>query len=265
MTTSTQRGLAISGVTLGHGRKPVIADLTLPLLRPGTVTALIGPNGAGKSTLLRGLAGLGELTGSVRLDGQELVGRPRSERAARLGYMPQSLPPGISLSVLESVVSALRASPSKTLEAPHGNHVSRAHQALAEIGIADLGNRELAELSGGQRQMAGLAQAIARRPEVLLLDEPTSALDLRYQTLVMNQVARLARGHGMVVIVVMHDIALAARYADQVAVLWRGGLHAFGTPAAAITSAMLGVVYEVVARVETCSRGSLQIAIDQAM
>ncbi|WP_236783690.1 ABC transporter ATP-binding protein [Azospirillum humicireducens] len=279
MDQGMSSGLVVEGVSLGYGRTPIIRDLTLPALRPGTLTALIGPNGAGKSTLLRGLAGLGDLTGSVRLDGEDLLRLPRSERARRLGFMPQSLPPPISLSVLESVVGSLRAVPARDTGAragtargsaeasppTAGDPLRRAYATLAEIGIADLANRELSALSGGQRQLAGLAQAVARRPGVLMLDEPTSALDLRHQTVVMREVARLTREHGMVTIVVMHDIALAARHADQVAVLRGGALQAFGTPREAITARLLAEVYDIEARVETCSRGSLQIIVDHAL
>lgn len=266
MEPAGKNELIISDVTLGYGRVPVIRHFSLPPLRRGSLTALIGPNAAGKSTLLRGLAGLGDITGSVRLDGQELIGRPRAERAARLGYMPQTLPSGIGLSVLETVVGALRASPpaNTRTESPSAAPIQRAYEALAEIGIAELANRSLSALSGGQRQMASLAQVVVRRPEVLLLDEPTSALDLRYQALVMKQAVRLARQHGMIVLIVLHDIALAAQYADQIAILHQGALHDFGTPANVVTSAMLAAVYEVEARVEHCTKGTLQIIVDQA-
>ncbi|WP_042443863.1 ABC transporter ATP-binding protein [Azospirillum sp. B510] len=262
-------GLAVEGVSLGYGRTPIIQHLTLPTLRQGTLTALIGPNGAGKSTLLRGLAGLGELSGRVRLDGADLLRLPRAERARLLGFMPQSLPPPIGLSVLESVVGSLRAVPQRpgggASSAVAGDPVRRAYATLADIGIAELANRELSALSGGQRQLASLAQAVARRPAVLMLDEPTSALDLRHQTVVMREVAHLTREHGMVTIVVMHDIALAARHADRVAVLRGGALQAFGSPREAITARLLAEVYDIEARVETCSRGSLQIIVDQAL
>ncbi|WP_042691033.1 ABC transporter ATP-binding protein [Azospirillum sp. B506] len=265
MDQDISSGLVVEGVSLGYGRTPIIRDLTLPALRRGTLTALIGPNGAGKSTLLRGLAGLGNLTGSVRLDGEELHRLPRAERAMLLGFMPQSLPPPISLSVLESVVGSLRAGTGASSHSRAGDPVRRAYATLADIGIAELANRELSALSGGQRQLASLAQAVARRPAVLMLDEPTSALDLRHQTVVMREVARLTREHGLVTIVVMHDIALAARHADQIAVLRGGALRAFGIPREAITARLLADVYDIDARVETCSRGSLQIIVDHAL
>jgi iron complex transport system ATP-binding protein len=256
-------GLSATQIAIGYGSKPVIHDLTLPALAHGTLTALIGPNAAGKSTLLRGLAGLEPMQGTLHLDGDDLAKVPRQARAKRIAYMPQALPPAIALTVLEAVVGALRASAANG-DGGTRSHLRRAYEVLESIGIADLAMRALAELSGGQRQLASLAQAIVRAPEVLLLDEPTSALDLRYQMRVMDCALGLARERNMIVVAVLHDIGLAARYADQVAVLSGGRLVGFGPPAEAITSAMLAEIYGVRARVGTCELGTLQIIVDGA-
>jgi iron complex transport system ATP-binding protein len=253
-------GLDIAHVAIAYGRKPVIHDLTLPPLERGTLTALIGPNAAGKSTFLRGVAGLEPMTGTLRLDGGDLAALSRQARARRVGYMPQAVPQGIALSVLEAVVGALHASTGSSAS----DHLRRAYNVLESIGIAALAMQSMAELSGGQRQLASLAQAIVRDPDILLLDEPTSALDLRHQTMVMDCATALARTHNMIVVAVLHDIGLAARYADQVAVLSEGRLAGFGKPEDAITSAMLAEIYGVRARVGTCELGTLQIIVDGA-
>jgi iron complex transport system ATP-binding protein len=257
-------GLEASHIAVGYGGKPVIHDLTLPPLARGSITALIGPNAAGKSTLLRGLAGLEPMQGTLHLDGADLAAASRRERAKRIAYMPQALPPAIALTVLEAVVGALRAAAANGDAAHAQDHLRRAYDVLDNIGIADLAMRSLTELSGGQRQLASLAQAIVRAPEVLLLDEPTSALDLRYQMRVMDCAKALARERNMIVVAVLHDIGLAARYADQVAVLNAGRLVGFGSPSEAITSDMLAEIYGVRARVGTCELGTLHIIVDGA-
>jgi iron complex transport system ATP-binding protein len=257
-------GLKASHTAIGYGGKPVIHNLTLPPLARGSITALIGPNAAGKSTLLRGLAGLEPMRGTLHLDGADLAATSRRERARRIAYMPQALPPPIALTVLETVVGALRAAVANGDAAHAQDHLRRAYDVLDNIGIADLAMRSLTELSGGQRQLASLAQAIVRAPDVLLLDEPTSALDLRYQMRVMDCALGLARERNMIVVAVLHDISLAARYADQVAVLSGGRLVGFGAPSDAITSEMLAEIYGVRARVGTCELGTLQIIVDGA-
>ena len=264
--TSAQ-ALALSDVSIAYGRRTVIDALSLPPLAPGTLTALIGPNAAGKSTLLRGIAGLCPVRGRVLLGAQDLAQLAPAERSRRMTYMPQTLPPAIGLSVVETVISALRASSpvASAVADSRAAYVDPAFDALERLGIGALAMRSLAELSGGQRQLASLAQAIARRPQVLLLDEPTSALDLRYQVRVLSSVRQLVREHGLVGVVVLHDIGLAARFADSVAVLHDGRVAAFGTPEQAITSGMLARAWQVSARVERCSRGLLQVIVDDTL
>ncbi|MEZ2295175.1 ABC transporter ATP-binding protein [Variovorax sp. RCC_210] len=264
--TRTQ-ALALSDVSIAYGRRTVIDALNLPPLAPGTLTALIGPNAAGKSTLLRGIAGLCPVRGRVLLGAQDLAQLAPAERSRRMTYMPQTLPPAIGLSVVETVISALRASSpvASAMADSRAAYVDQAFDALERLGIGALAMRSLAELSGGQRQLASLAQAIARRPQVLLLDEPTSALDLRYQVRVLSSVHQLVREHGLVGVVVLHDIGLAARFADSVAVLHEGRVAAFGTPEEAITAGMLARAWQVSARVERCSRGLLQVIVDDTL
>lgn len=260
MTPDANPVLTISGLGAGYGRRPVIHDLTLAPLPGGRVTALVGPNAAGKSTLLRAVAGLLPVRGAVRLDGEDLRAMPRERRASRIGFMPQALPQGVALTVIETVIGALRAVPLQ-MPVTGAQAQERAARMLDELGIGHLALEPLDSLSGGQRQLASLAQAMVREPAVLLLDEPTSALDLKHQALVMALVRRLA-GQGRVVMMVVHDLALAARNADHVVVLDHGRCAAEGPPAAAITSDLLARVYGVSGRVETCSRGTLQVIVD---
>lgn len=253
-----QAGLHVSGISAGYRGREVLAGLSLTPLAPGTITAIIGPNGAGKSTLLRAVAGLVPAGGRIGLDGDDLLAMRPSARAARIGFMPQTLPSGVGLSVLETVISALKATDS--LE-PAAAVERRAVAVLERLGILHLALEPLDRLSGGQRQMASLAQAVAREPQLLLLDEPTSALDLRHQVQVIKAVRRFA-AQGRIVVIVLHDLAFAARWSDHVVVLDQGGLDSEGRPAEVVTPQMLQRVYGIHARVERCSAGSIQIMTD---
>ncbi len=258
----TPTGLLIKNIHAGYRGKPVIRDLSLPLLPTGTVTVLTGPNAAGKSTLLRGLSGLMPAKGSILLNGTDLHKIPLRKRAGLVGLMPQYTPNNVQLSVIDGVISALKASPADAVSSADKDIYSKAISILERIGIAHLALEDLSQLSGGQRQMASLARAIIRNPKVLLLDEPTSALDLHHQVQVM-ELARSLAAEGRVIVIVLHDLNLALRWADQVAVMHHGNIAAFGSAHEAITPALLADVYGVEARVEQCSRGMLHVIADK--
>lgn len=260
--TDQRNVLEIEGLSVGYGHRPVLRDLSIRPLRPGTITALVGPNAAGKSTLLRTIAGFLPADGIVRLGGDDLLAMDRTLRSSRLGFMPQAIPAGAALTVFESVIAALKAAPMAGLEPSMATVKSRAIDVLDSLGIIRLGSYRLDALSGGQRQLASLAQSIARQPDLLLLDEPTSALDLRYQVQVMGRVRQIA-DEGRIVVAVMHDLSFAARWADEIIVLHDGRCDGQGPPADILTPAMLARVYGVSARVEICSRGRLIVVADE--
>lgn len=257
------RGLDVNNVSAGYPGRPVIRDLSLPLIAAGETVALVGPNAAGKSTLLRALAGLQPATGSIRLDGRELSDLPLAEQAKIVTYMPQTLPQGVALTVLETVIAALRASPVRSEMTD--DEVAEAYAVLERIGIANLAMEGIDRLSGGQRQLAALAQALVRAPSLLLLDEPTSALDLNHQLRVLNLVRDIAGERDMIAVLVLHDLQAAARTADRVVVLSRGAIAAQGKPAEAITPDILADVYQVRARVDQCELGTLRIMVDDVI
>ncbi|WP_428031776.1 ABC transporter ATP-binding protein [Ancylobacter sp.] len=269
--------LTIEGLSVGYGRRAIIDNLSLPPITGGGVTALIGPNAAGKTTLLRALAGLAPAKGSIRLGPTapaghtaltvhpiELTGLPISRHARHVTYMPQALPQRVALTVFEATLSALMAARSDIVLS-NAEARTRALETLERLGILDLAQRGLDELSGGQRQLASLAQSIVREPTVLLLDEPTSALDIHHQMRVMQLVEELARERSIIVVIVLHDIAQAARYCGRIVVLEQGHVAADGSPREAITPQMLARVYKVEARVEHCSQGFLQVIVDRAV
>lgn len=253
-----QPGLRISRFQAGYPKKQIIRDLSVPLLPRGQITVLLGPNGSGKSTLLRALAGLGEAHGELHLDGTELMRLPFAKRAEQVVYLPQSLPAGVHLHVLESIIVAQRAS--------GGLHTREKEDEvmalLRQLGIEHLAMSYLDQLSGGQKQLVGLAQSLIRQPSLLLLDEPLSALDLNYQFHVMDLVRKETRKRNIVTVVVVHDINIALRHGDHVLMLKSGELIADGAPAEVITADSLAQVYGVRGRIERCSQGIPQVMID---
>ncbi len=257
----TERSLSINGLTCGYPKHEVLKELSLPRICAGSVTVMIGPNAAGKTTLLRAIAGLLPARGEVHFDGRNLLALAPAELASLVTYMPQVLPQGVALTTIEAVITALRVAPDRRGDSDTAVHAEAA-AVLNRLNIGHLSLTPLDELSGGQRQLVSLAQAIVRRPAVLLLDEPTSALDPRHQIDVMSAVHEIAIEDGMIVMVVLHDLNLALAWADTVVLLVDGKIAAAGPPEEAITSATLEAAYRVRARVERCSQGKLQVIYD---
>ena len=244
-------GLRICELTCGYPGRTVLSNLDLANIGRGQVLSIVGPNASGKSTLLKVLAGFRPYSGEVLLDGSDMADLSRSDRHRRVVYLPQTLPNSSSLLVYEFVRSACRA-----FDVANGSDIEAEIQTVFEqLGLTDLAFREVRELSGGQRQLMGLAQALIRRPPLLLLDEPTSALDLRWQIEALTAVRNLALQEDAIAIVTLHDINLALRFCDVVAVLGEGGVLASGPPLDVLTPEILRRAYGIEARVEQCSRG----------
>lgn len=232
--------IQIDNLTVGYRRTPVLRDITVPELADASVVGVLGANAAGKSTFIKTLAGVHKpLSGTVRVavNGAALQGRALRDA---IGYVPQDLLATAELTVMESVLLCCDG---------RGSAVENAAAALHEVGITHLAHRLLGELSGGQRQLAAVAQMFAREPRLMLLDEPTSALDIKHQVHVLELVRDRARAHGATAIVAIHDLNLAARYCDELLVFANGGLACAGTPAEVMNSSMLEDVYGFCARV----------------
>jgi len=250
--------LNIRHLQVSYGKRQIIEHLSVSGLVPGQVTALLGPNGSGKSTLLKAIAGLVSASGTVDLDGHDLLRASFASRAEQVVYLPQSLPASVHLRVFESLLVARRASGSTS----PADDMAEADQLLRRLGIDALAMRFLDELSGGQKQLVGLAQALIRKPRLLLLDEPLSALDLNFQFHVMEVIRQETLQRRMITLIVLHDINISLRHTDHVLMLKGGQLLADGPPAAVITSESLARVYGVRGRVERCSQGNAQVLID---
>lgn len=249
--------LAVSDLSTGYGARGVLFGVTLPPLHAGRLVAIVGPNGAGKSTLLRAIAQALLYRGKVAFEGQDLAAMPMRSRARLVGLMPQSLPQETGLGVLESLLIPIHVA-HDGMPARHAEEL--ALDRLRQLKIAGLAMEQLDQLSGGQRQLVSLAQTIACDPRVLLLDEPCSALDLARQFQMMQEARRLAR-EGRVVIAILHDLTLAAQWADLMIVLHGGRVHSTGAPQDVLTPVMLADVYGVSALVERNSLGCLQLTV----
>ncbi|MFE6165710.1 heme ABC transporter ATP-binding protein [Streptomyces sp. NPDC056486] len=221
------------------GGREVLAGVSLTA-RAGEVLALVGPNGAGKSTLLAALAAdLPADEGLVRVCGRPVTEWPARELALRRAVLPQSAALSFPFGV-EDVVRMGRAPWAGTALEDDDDRVVREAMAATEVG--GFASRPFSALSGGERARVALARVLAQRAPLLLLDEPTAALDLRHQELVLR-ICRDRAAAGDAVVVVLHDLGLAAAYADRVAVLRGGGLAAEGPPGEVFTGELLSEVY----------------------
>jgi iron complex transport system ATP-binding protein len=229
------------GVTLSG--RPVLGGVSLSL-PAAQLVALVGPNGAGKTTLLRALAGLVSSTGSIEVGGERLSALALRERARRFGYLPQGHVVHWPLPARDVVALGRYphgATDPGRLSPEDERAVTRAMQATNVNAFAD---RPVTELSGGERSRVALARVLAVEAPVVLADEPTASLDPRYQIDVMTTL-RSAADRGVLVLVVTHDLGLAARFADTVLVLSGGRLVAQGTPQEALSEQLMADVFRV--------------------
>jgi iron complex transport system ATP-binding protein len=254
--------LAARGVSLGYGGRVVVEDLDLDVL-DGGVTAVIGPNGCGKSTLLRALGRLlRPRSGQVLLDGRQIDRLPTREVARTLGVLPQSpvAPEGLTVGDL---VTRGRHPHQAWFRQWSRDDESVVAEAMAWTGVLDLADRPVDELSGGQRQRAWIAMALAQGTELLLLDEPTTHLDLAHAVAILDLVDRLHTDRGRTVVMVLHDLNLAARYADRLVAMRDGRIVAQGTAREVLTADLLAEVFGLRATVlpDPVSDGVLVVPI----
>ncbi|HLP70668.1 MAG TPA: ABC transporter ATP-binding protein [Rhizobium sp.] len=244
--------IRLEGLGARYGRAQVFEGITTDRLPGGELTAVVGPNAAGKSTLFKRIASLLSGPGTVHVEDV------RPERRA-VCYMPQDTGVNAVLTVYESVLLAAKQGGGWRVAERDLRAIDR---LLHDLRISDLAFRDLGALSGGQRQLVAIAQALVRRPEVLLMDEPTSALDLFRQIEVLDFMRRTAANEGMAVLIALHDLNHALRYCTRTMVIADGRLVASGPTDEVITPAMLRDVYKVAARVECCSEGRPMIVVD---
>ncbi|WP_047867682.1 ABC transporter ATP-binding protein [Nocardiopsis sp. RV163] len=238
--------LEANGVTWSVDRTRILDGVSIRA-RSDEVLAVLGPNGAGKTSLLRILAGLRRPdAGTVLLGGEPVRSLPRRAVARRVAIVEQS--PEVHTDITVDDAVALGRTPYRgTFAGLDGADRAAIERALALTGMRAYRSRSWRTLSGGERQRAQLARALAQQPEVIVLDEPTNHLDIRYQL----DVLALLRSLDMTVVTALHDLNLAARYCDRVAVLHAGRIAATGAPAAVLTPGLVRSVYGVQAVVDT--------------
>ncbi|WP_329172259.1 ABC transporter ATP-binding protein [Streptomyces sp. NBC_01477] len=242
--------LRAHGLHLAYDNRLVVEDLDLTV-PPGRITAIVGANACGKSTLLRALARLlPPRQGSVELDGKALRSIPTRELAQRLGILPQTPVAPEGLTVIDLVSRGRSPHQSWWRQWSDADELA-VHEALAATGLTDLADRAVDELSGGQRQRAWIAMTVAQGTPVLLLDEPTTYLDLAHQIDVLDLITDLNRRENRTVVMVLHDLNQACRYADHVIAMKSGRIVAQGPPAEVITAAAVEDVFDLRCQIAT--------------
>jgi len=246
--------LEIKSLSVSYGPRRVLREVSFGL-PAGSILAVIGPNGAGKTTLIRVLSGIiTPQSGQILVDGRDLNRLSTPERARRIAVVPQArlLPPAFS--AWETVLLG---------RTPHLNWLGQTsaqdevitRQAMERTHTYDLAERPVGELSGGEQQRLLLARALAQAAPILLMDEPTAHLDLQYQFSLLEEVRGLARQEKLAVLVVLHDLNLVARYADQVALLVEGKVEALGKPDEVLTGDILSKAYSIPLEVLHAGKG----------
>ncbi|WP_295849826.1 ABC transporter ATP-binding protein [Tardiphaga sp.] len=236
LLTASHLGVSLSGLEVLH-------DVSLSL-QPKHLVALVGPNGAGKTTLLRALAGLQTSTGTIHVGGDELAALSLRERARRFGYLPQGHVVHWPLDVRDVV--ALGRYPHGGTDPARLSPTDQAAvlRAMQATDVMPFAARRVTELSGGERSRVALARVLAVEAPIVLADEPTASLDPRYQLDVMTNLRRVA-DDGVLVIVVTHDLGLAARFADTALVMSDGRLVAQGPPSEALSDKIMAEVFRI--------------------
>lgn len=225
----------------------------------GEILSIVGPNGSGKSTLLKCMARiLKPKSGAVFLDGKNAAGIGSRELARLMGYVPQSAAEVFPFTVLETVLMGRK---------PHlkwgvaKRDIEVVSEVIKFMGIEEMAERHLDQLSGGQKQKVFIARALAQEPRIFLFDEPTSSLDIRHQLEVLETVRELARQKKCLVIMVIHDLNLASRFSDKMVMLKDGRVFVAGEPETVITRENISVVYGVEATVTESEFGPHVIPI----
>jgi iron complex transport system ATP-binding protein len=237
--------LALRDLSVSFGGRQVLSEVSFTA-EGGSFVAVVGPNGAGKTTLLRAIAALVPASGTVTLDGQPLASLPLRTRAQRIAYLPQGHVFHWPMAVSEIVaLGRLPRGAGADLSAADREAVTK---AMALTGTTEYADRPVTTLSGGERARVAIARVLATEAPIILADEPTASLDPHYQLAVINMLRRHAQSFGLVV-AVLHDLGLAARYADRIVIIDDGRIVADGAPRAVLTAARLAQTFRVGAEI----------------
>lgn len=234
--------IVVDNISFGYGKELILENLS-QTFEDGKFYAILGPNGVGKSTFIRCINKILKCSeGSISIDGRDVNDIDLKEMAKIIGYVPYSSGDSFSLSVVDTVLMGRH---------PHSKFGSlvtdlkKVHEVLEQLEITDLALREVNSLSAGQRQKVMLARGLVQDPKVLLLDEPTSNLDVRHQLEVTKILDDLCREKGITVIMICHDLNIAAKYADELILMYDKKVFSRGTPSEVLTADNLKTVYGV--------------------
>ncbi len=258
--TDPVASVAVDRVSVAFGERYAVRDVSLAV-RPGEFVALTGPNGAGKTTLLRAILGLLSVrAGEIRIRGTPIGELDVRERALRMAWLPQEERPQDNVRLLDYVLFG-RFAHVPPFYSENADDYTRARDALRSVGLWDRRDSGIWEVSGGERQRVLLARALAQDAPILLLDEPTAHLDIASQLELIDRLVGLCREGPRCVIAALHDLNLAARYADRVVVLSRGRLVQDGPPPEVLSGALLREVWEIDAELRRDPRSGLPYLI----
>ena len=233
--------LKIQNLSVDYGIRRILHEVSLDV-QSGQVLALIGPNGAGKSTLIRATSGVIPYTGQVRTNGDDFASLSPLQRARYIATVPQavSMPPAFT--VWETVLLG-RTPYLGFLGQPSQRDEEIARQSLQRVSALPFIDRRVGELSGGEQQRVLLARALCQSTPILLLDEPTAHLDLQYQVSLLELVTELAHKDKLAVLIALHDLNLAAHYADRIALMVAGNIKAVGKPKEVLQPELIAEAY----------------------
>ena len=233
--------LKIQDLSVSYGSRRILHDVSLDV-QSGEVLALIGPNGAGKSSLVRAVSGVIPYTGGVRTNGDDFAALSPIQRARYVATVPQavSLPPAFT--VWETVLLG-RTPYLNFLGQPSQKDEDIARQSLGRVSALPFADRRVGELSGGEQQRVLFARALCQSTPILLLDEPTAHLDLQYQVNLLELVHELAHKDNLAVLIALHDLNLAAHYADRIALMVAGNIKAMGKPKEVLQAELIAEAY----------------------
>ena len=235
--------ILVSGLSVRY--REFTLDIPRLEFAAGKMTAIVGPNGAGKTTLLKCVSGvLPAARGTVLLDGRDMAGLPAKERARRLAYVPQEHASAFNYSVRDFVLMG-RAAYVALFAVPTAKDVRAAEESLGFIGLSHYAERAYGQLSSGERRRVLIARALAQRTEILVLDEPTTFLDPRHETELMEIARTLVAEMKKMVLVTLHNLDMAVKYADILVFLKNGRIAAGGPPEEVLTEDLLADVYDI--------------------
>ena len=236
--------LEINDLSAGYGQRKIVDEVSLKLPK-GKISVIIGANGCGKSTMLKTMARLlHPVSGSVLLDGKDILSQPTRTVARRMGMLPQTMaaPEGIKVTDL---IARGRFPYRKFMKDLSAKDYAAIQRAMDLMGVTELSERSVDELSGGQRQRVWIALALAQETDILLLDEPITYLDIAYQVEILDLLTELNQREGTTICMVLHDINLAARYADHIFAMKNGHLIEEGSPENVIRPDLLKEVFGI--------------------